>query len=129
MREKEKKRKIVIITKNITMRAQLNNSAISEKIWDVLPLEATCNRWGDELYFTIPVTAQLEKPVEIVQLGDLGYWSSGPALCIFFGPTPISASDAIKPASSVEIIGSLAGDPEAFKVVANGQNIRIERAL
>jgi len=61
-------------------------------------------------------------------VGDLGYWPSGNAFCIFFGPTPVSRGNEVRPASAVNVIGRVAGDAKIFKKVSDGAKVRIERA-
>lgn len=100
----------------------------AQAIWDALPLEAKADTWGDEIYFSIPVEAEAENPKEVVGMGDLGYWPPGNAFCIFFGPTPMSRGDEIRPASPVNVFGKVEGDPRVFKSVASGDPIRIEKA-
>ncbi|MFH2068998.1 MAG: cyclophilin-like fold protein [Candidatus Omnitrophota bacterium] len=107
--------------------AQLNESVIAGFIWNALPICASANTWGDEVYFAIPVEADLADPRETVNLGDLGYWSEGRCFCIFFGPTPVSAKGEIRPASSVEVIGALLTDPQEFKQVHSGEKIVLEK--
>lgn len=116
-------RKIKIKVGKIEVLAQLNDSKIAGFIWNILPVSASVNTWGDEIYFTIPITAKLEKPVDTVEKGDLGYWPEGKCFCIFFGPTPISSENEIKPASSVEIVGKVTGDPTEFKKINSGETI------
>ena len=121
-------RKIRIQAGNVSAEAILNDSPTAQKIWEILPLEAKGNTWGDEIYFAIPVKAPLEKTAQdLVQVGDLGYWPTGSAFCIFFGPTPMSRGEEIRPASAVNVIGKVAGDAKAFKKVASGAKIRIEK--
>ena len=121
-------RKIRIQAGNVSAEAVLNDSPTARKIWESLPLEAKGNTWGDEIYFAIPVKAPLEKTAQdLVQVGDLGYWPTGSAFCIFFGPTPMSRGEEIRPASAVNVIGKVAGDAKAFKKVASGAKIRIEK--
>jgi hypothetical protein len=97
-------------------------------LWDALPIEARANTWGDEIYFSIPVEAEAENPKEVVEMGDLGYWPPGSAFCIFFGPTPVSRGDEIRPASPVNVIGRIDGDPLVFRKVRGGEEVVIERA-
>ena len=104
------------------------NSVTARAIWDALPLEAKANTWGDEIYFSIPVEVGAENPREVVGMGDLGYWPPGSAFCIFFGPTPMSRGDEIRPASPVNVFGRVEGDARVFKSVASGDPVRIERA-
>jgi hypothetical protein len=61
-------------------------------------------------------------------MGDLAYWPPGSAFCIFFGRTPASQGDEIRPASAVNVFGRVEGDPTIFKKVPSGTTIRVERA-
>ncbi len=112
------------------VKAELSeeNPKTSKAIWDALPLEATANTWGDEVYFSIPVEVEEENPREVVEMGDLGYWPPGNAFCIFFGPTPASRGDEIKPASPVNVFGRVQGDAKVFKAVRGGEKVSLERA-
>lgn len=100
----------------------------SRAIWDALPIEARANTWGEEIYFSIPVEVEAENPMDVVEKGNLGYWPPGNAFCIFFGPTPISKRNEIRPASPVNIVGKVFGDPLVFKKVRSGERITLERA-
>jgi len=100
----------------------------AQAVWEALPLEAGANTWGDEIYFSIPVEVEAEDPREVVDLGDLGYWPPGNAFCIFFGPTPASRGDEIRPASPVNVFGRVTGDPKVFRKVRAGERVRVERA-
>jgi len=104
------------------------NPETARAIWEALPLEADANTWGDEIYFGIPVEAEEESPKAVVEMGDLGYWPPGSAFCIFFGRTPASVGDEIRPASPVNIFGKVEGDPKIFKNVQRGETVRLERA-
>ena len=120
-------RKIKIKVGKIEVLAQFNDSKIAGLIWETLPISASVNTWGDEIYFSIPIKAKLEKAVDTVEKGDLGYWPEGKCFCIFFGPTLISSGNEIKPASSVEIIGKLGGNPEEFRKVSSGETIILKK--
>ena len=65
-------KKIKIRTGQLEALAQLNESAIAKLVWDALPVSASVSTWGDEVYFTIPVTAEPADPKGVVKLGDLG---------------------------------------------------------
>ena len=123
MRDKE----ITITVEDVRISAELNNSETAKKIWKVLPIEGNVNTWGDEIYFSIPVNVGLENAKEVVSEGDLGYWPPGNAFCIFFGLTPASQGDEIRPASPVNIFGKVIGDPKVFKKVRSGKKIIVEK--
>lgn len=120
-------KKIRIKAGNVEAAAQLNDSAIAALVWDALPISASVNTWGDEIYFEIPVKSGLSKPQDVVEIGDIGYWPSGKCFCIFFGPTPVSSKGEIRPASSVEIIGKVLTGPLEFKKVREGDGILLEK--
>ena len=120
-------KKITIKTEDLKVEASLNDSKTAQNIWDALPIEGRVNTWGDEIYFSIPVDVGLENAKAVVSEGDLGYWPPGNAFCIFFGLTPASQGDEIRPASPVNVFGKIIGDPKAFKKVRPGVKIIIEK--
>lgn len=118
--------RIRITAGDLEVAATLNETDTSRAIAGELPIEASANTWGDEIYFGVPVDAGLEKGQEIVELGDLGYWPPGRAFCIFYGRTPASRGDEIRPASAVTVVGRIEGDASVFKQVRTGAAITIE---
>lgn len=111
------------------MDAQLGDTLTARAIFDALPLTTSFSTWGDEIYFSIPVEAELDATAaEIVEVGDLGYWPTGCAFCIFFGPTPMSTSGKIVPASAVNVVGKVVGDARLFKGVMGEREVTLEKA-
>ena len=119
--------KIKIKIGGLSMDAELNDTPTARKVAEALPIEASFNTWGDEIYFSIPVKAALEPDAKaVVELGDIGYWPQGSAFCIFFGQTPMSSPGKIVPASAVNVIGKIIGDPKKFKEVMREKQVIIE---
>ncbi|MBV9178816.1 MAG: hypothetical protein JO297_17455 [Nitrososphaeraceae archaeon] len=95
-----------------TVYVQLDSSKSQKTvkaILDNLPIEVNINKWGQELYTdNTPIEAQQENPKSEVNLLDVAYWPEGNALCLFYGPTPISKdSGKILPYSPVNIVGRI----------------------
>ena len=84
---------------------------------DKLPFTVLLNVWGDEIYTSeSPVSQNEENAKTPVSLNDVAYWPTGKAICLFYGPTPLSSSGNIMPASPVNIIGKiLSPDKEILK--------------
>jgi len=118
--------RIRIIAGKVEKIALLNDSPAAETLRKSLPLEATVNRWGDEIYFSISPKLSGGEKRKIVNKGDIAFWPPGNAFCIFFGPTPISEGEEIRPASEVIILGEVEEGVEAFRKVEDGERIRIE---
>ena len=118
--------RIRIIAGKVEKIALLNDSPAAETLRKSLPLEATVNRWGDEIYFSISPKLSGGEKRKIVNKGDIAFWSPGNAFCIFFGLTPLSQGEEIRPASEVIILGRVEEGEQAFGKVENGEKIRIE---
>jgi uncharacterized protein len=119
-------RAIRITAGAVSVEAELNDSKTAAAVAAALPIAAAGATWGDEIYFDIGLALPGESPRETVSLGDLGYWPPGKAFCIFFGPTPMSRGDEIRPASAVNVVGRVVGDPRVFKRVRSGSRVTIE---
>ncbi len=106
--------------------ATLLSNATAQAIWDALPLEGRANRWGDEIYFAIPVELEEDHAQEEVQVGDLAYWPPGHALCIFWGPTPASQAAEPRAASPVNVFARIAAPVPDFSSIRGGATVRLE---
>lgn len=121
--------KIEIIAENVQVEAELNDGPTAKSIINTLPIEALARRWGGEIYFSIPVTAGLESNSrDVLEAGELGFWPTGNAFCIFFGPTPASQGNEIRAASAVNIIGRMKSDWAKLWDVPSGSSIVIKKA-
>ena len=106
---------IIITAGRARVRAELNDTATAQAVARALPIESEVNRWGGEIYFSIPVEVDLEEGArEVLEAGDLACWPAGNVFCIFFGPTPASIENEIRAASPVNVVGRVQGDLEAF---------------
>jgi hypothetical protein len=110
---------ILVPEAGVALTAALNDSDTATAIWDALPIESPAQTWGDEVYFTVPVERGPEDPQATVELGAIGYWPPGSAVCLFFGQQPVSA---------VNPLGAIGGDPTALEAVRDGHVVRLERA-
>lgn len=118
--------RIRITAKDVMAEAELDDSQTAQTILSALPIESKANRWGEEVYFSTRLEIGDENPREVVEMGDVGFWPPGRAICIFFGRTPASEGDEIRPASSVNVFGKILGDPKVFAQVREGTKIRVE---
>ena len=108
--------------------ATLAGNQTARAIWDALPLEGRANRWGNEIYFAVPVALAEDQAQEVVSVGDIAYWPPGHAVCIFWGRTPASEGEEPRAASPVNVFGHVADQPTEFASVTTGAVVRLERA-
>ena len=104
---------------DVSVVATLNDSNTARLVQEALPFDGTAQRWGDEVYFEIPVKTGEEYAQPEVPSGAVAYWPPGSALCLFFGQ---------KPYSPVNVVGTIEGDANVLAVVADGQHARVEEA-
>ena len=120
-------KKLRITAGDVSATAVVHDTQTAKAIWEALPIEARANTWGDEIYFGIDVHLEEEDAQAVVDMGALGYWPPGHALCIFFGRTPMSRGNEIRPASPVNLFGKVEGDPTLFTRVPDGAKVLVEK--
>jgi len=123
-------KRIRILTKAtgpIEAVATSENPRTAEAIWKALPIKGKANRWGDEIYFSIPVDLKEEKARAEVEVGSVAYWPPGKALCIFFGPTPVSKHGEPRAYSPVNVFAKIVGDSTVFKKVEDNNEVLLEK--
>ena len=121
-------RSIKFTAGGVEVTAELYDTQTAALVWDALPITSSGSTWGDEIYFRTPVSAEEQDAVPTVEMGAVAYWPPGQAICLFFGPTPMSVGDEIRPASPVNVFGRIEGDPTVLKAVSSGSEVRVERA-
>ena len=107
----------------------LDESPIARALVQQLPITSTVMRWGDEIYFDVPVRMANTQPTRDVRVGDIAYWPDGPCLCVFFGKTPASNANEPRPASDVTVIGHTDATVERLRAIAEGTRMTVERAI
>ncbi len=120
---------IVITTGRVCVQAELDDTPTAKAVAEALPIESEVTRWGGEVYFSIPVEADLEDGArEVLEAGELACWPSGNVFCIFFGPTPASIGSEIRAVSPVNVVGRVCGDLEPLWKITHGSSISMVKA-
>ena len=120
--------RIVIASGAVRAVGELNDTPCAAALAAALPLRSRASTWGDEVYFDTGVNCALEGGArDEMAVGELGYWPTGRALCAFFGPTPASdEAGAPRAASPVNVVGRIRDDPNVFRGIHSGDEIRVE---
>ncbi len=118
---------LIIKVGDLKISAELNDSPSAEKLRLLLPIEFSMSRWGDEYYGDCGIEVELSRDArEIMEVGELAVWPAGKALCIFFGPTPVSKGNEPRAVSPVNPVGKLIGNPAVLEKLGNSIHVRIE---
>ena len=109
--------------------ARLQDTPTTSALLAVLPFESSANTWGEEVYFSAPVSAKLESDArEVVEPGTVCFWVQGSSLALPYGPTPASRGDECRLVSRVNILGALEGDPRRLSDISDGDLVRVSAA-
>ena len=120
--------KVMCETEKGTFEWTLEEKWIGAAIGKALPITSTVMRWGDEIYFDVPVKMKNTKPTRDVKIGDIGYWPDGPSLCIFFGKTPASKGHEPRAGSDVTVVGHTDAAPALLRSIEEGTTITLTRS-
>lgn len=114
----------------VELTARLRDIPTADAIWASLPLESVAQTWGEEVYFSVPVQALLEKDArQVVQPGEIAFWVQGQAIAIGFGPTPVSRGGEIRLATRCNVWADAEGDVTRLRAVREGDRVRVSVLL
>lgn len=119
-------RKISFAFGSVRLEAELLDTPTAEAIWKKLPIEGRVSKWGEEVYFDVPVSMARESQARaVVEAGEIAYWPDGRAIAIGFGRTPISAAGEIRLASPCNIWAKALGDVRSLAAVDAGTPVSV----
>lgn len=111
------------------LEVELRDTPTARALAAAVPFESRAQTWGEEVYFSTPVSAKLEADArQVVEPGTVCFWTEGEALALPFGRTPISTDARPKLAAPCNIVGRIAGDWSALGKVRAGDRVRVTEA-
>jgi hypothetical protein len=113
---------------SLRIEVELDDTPTAKAIVAALPFESRAHTWGEEVYFAIPVSADLEPGArQVVEPGTVCFWTEGDAIALPYGRTPISNDERPKLAGRCNVLGRIVGDPRRLAAVKPGQTVTVER--
>ena len=118
---------LTITAGGVGIRVKTLETPTAAAIVTASPNKSSVSTWGEEVYFTTPVSVEREHDAKVVvDKGEVAYWPDGNAIAIGFGPTPISKGSEIRLASPCNIWGQALDDVKALSAVNSGEEVTVE---
>ncbi len=121
-------KKIVLKFNDKNLILNLRDTPTADIIYDSLPFASTVKKWGEEIYFELPVDIELEDNARaVVEFGEIAFWNEGSAIAIGYGKTPVSKGNEIRLISPCNIWADSDFEKNYIKRIKENETVRIEK--
>ena len=121
--------KLRISAGKLNFEVSLRDTPTARALLDAAPFESRASTWGEEVYFSTPVSAKLEADArQVVEPGTVCFWTQGDALALPWGRTPISTDARPKLANPCNVLGTIREDAALLARIQAGEKITVSKA-
>ena len=121
-------KKILLKFKDKNLVLKLRDTPTADLIYDALPFTSKVKKWGEEIYFEIPINIELEYNARaVVEFGEIAFWNSGSAIAIGYGKTPVSKENEIRLISPCNIWADSNFDKNYIDQIQENETVEIKR--
>ena len=90
-------KKLILKFNSKLFEINLRNTETARLIAKSIPINSKIQTWGEEIFFNTNLKVKLEDNArDIMQLGELAFWTEGSAIAIGYGKTPVSIDQEIR---------------------------------
>ena len=114
--------------KSYNVVIKLRSTPTANIIKSILPCKSIVKTWGEEIYFEIPLKKDLsldDTAKDVIDLGEIAYWTEGKCIAIGYGKTPISQNNEIRLVAKTNIWGDAVLNVKKLKNIKDGDEVII----
>ena len=90
-------KKLILKFNSKLFEVNLRDTKTATLIPKSVPINSKIQMWGEEIFFNTNLQVALENDAkEVMQLGELAFWTEGSAIAIGYGKTPVSIDQEIR---------------------------------
>ena len=120
-------KKLILKFNSKQFEINLRNTETARLIAKSIPINSKIQMWGDEIYFNTNLQIQLEDDAkEVMQLGELAFWTEGSAIAIGYGKTPVSIGDEIRLVGPCNVWADANFQKSDFDNIKSGDEISLD---
>ena len=105
----------------------LRNTETARLIAESIPIKSKIQTWGEEIFFNTNLQVKLEDDArDVMQLGELAFWTEGSAIAIGYGKTPVSIGQEIRLIEPCNVWADCSFKKPDFDNIKSGDEISLD---
>ena len=105
----------------------LRNTETAKLIAESVPIKSKIQTWGEEIFFNTNLQVKLEDDArDVMQLGELAFWTEGSAIAIGYGKTPVSVGQEIRLIGPCNVWADCIFKKSDFDNIKSGDEITLD---
>ena len=120
-------KKLILRFNSKLFEVNLRDTKTARLISKSVPINSKIQMWGEEIFFNTHIHVTLESDAkEVVQLGELAFWTEGSAIAIGYGKTPVSIGQEIRLIGPCNVWADCSFKKSDFDNIKSGDEISLD---
>ena len=120
-------KKLILKLNSKLFEINLRDTETAKLIAESVPLKSKIQTWGEEIFFNTNLQVKLEDDArDVMQLGELAFWTEGSAIAIGYGKTPVSIDQEIRLIGPCNVWGNANFKKSDFDNLKPGDKISLD---
>ena len=120
-------KKLILKFNSKLFEVNLRDTETARLISKSVPINSKIQMWGEEIFFNTNLQVALENDAkEVMQLGELAFWTEGSAIAIGYGKTPVSINQEIRLIGPCNVWADCSFKKSDFDNIKSGDKISLD---
>ena len=121
-------KKLILRIRNKSLILKLRETETAYFISNAVPISSYVSTWGEEIYFNTNLSIEKDNDAkDVVQFGEIAFWTEGSSIAIGFGRTPVSKEDEIRLAAPCNIWADSDFEKKFFEDIRDGGEVFLDK--